>query len=64
VLLTYVVWSAVPFQDVVDDGRKPVPLKVRVKALPPAVVDVGEMELKTGRGLLGCGGARTLLCTR
>ena len=44
--------SATPFQSIVEDVTKEEPLAVRVKLLPPAVVDVGDIEERTGTGLL------------
>jgi branched-subunit amino acid transport protein len=47
-----VVTSGVPLKSIVDDALKFVPVTVSVKAGPPAVVDVGEIELVVGTGLL------------
>jgi len=52
VLEINVVVSATPLKSMVDDALKFVPVTVRVKDEPPAVVDVGEMELVVGAGLL------------
>jgi len=50
VALTKVVTSAVPFQFTVAPDRKPVPLTVSVKAVPPAVAELGLILLMTGVG--------------
>ena len=47
-----VVVSGVPLKSIVDDALKFVPVTVSVKAGPPAVVDVGEIEVVVGTGLL------------
>jgi hypothetical protein len=42
-------------------GRKFVPLRVRMKAGPPAATDKGEVETRVGSGLIACGEAMLLL---
>jgi hypothetical protein len=49
---TKVVLRAEPFQSAVDDALKFVPVMVSVKLFPPAVVDVGEILVVVGTGLL------------
>src|SRR2546426_9431293 len=50
--LTNVVVRSLPFQRTTDELMKLVPLTVRVKAAPPAIVLLGEIELSVGAGLL------------
>jgi len=52
VLEIKVVVSGEPLKYIVDEAVKFVPVTVSVKDDPPAVVDVGEMELVVGTGLL------------
>ena len=47
-----VVTSGVPLKSIVDDALKFVPVTVRTNDDPPAVVDVGEIVLVVGTGLL------------
>ena len=47
-----VVRSA-PFHRTFEVETKPVPVTVRVKADPPAVAELGEMEVRVGAGLFG-----------
>lgn len=46
------VVRATPFHRTEELGIKPVPVTVRVKAGPPAVAELGEMEMMVGAGLL------------
>ena len=46
------VASAVPLKSTTEEAIKLVPFTVRVKLLPPAVVDVGDMEVVVGTGFL------------
>ena len=48
VLVTNVVESGDPFQSAVEEAKKLDPLSVNVNCAPPAVVDVGLMESRTG----------------
>ena len=50
--LTNVVVLAAPLNFTIDVDTKPVPFTVRVKAAPPAVALVGEIEVSVGAGLL------------
>jgi hypothetical protein len=52
VALTYVVVSAVPFQFTVEPETKLVPFTVNVNCAPPAVAEVGLIEVIVGTGLL------------
>ena len=52
VLLTYVVGSTDPFQLMTELPIKPLPVTVKLKAAPPAVVFAGDNEVKIGNGLL------------
>jgi hypothetical protein len=52
VLEMNVVTNGMPLKSMVDDALKFVPVTVSVKLGPPAVVDVGEMEVAVGAGLL------------
>jgi hypothetical protein len=52
VALTNVVVLAAPLNFTTDVDTKPVPFTVRVKAAPPAVAVVGEIEDSVGAGLL------------
>ena len=52
VLETNVVTNGTPFTSTVDEALKLVPVTVRVKDGPPAVVEVGEMLVVVGIGLL------------
>ena len=52
VLEMNVVTNGTPLKSIVDDALKFVPLTVSVKLFPPAVVEVGLMELVIGTGLL------------
>ena len=49
---TKVVVLAAPLNFTTDVDTNPVPLAVRVKAVPPAVALVGEREVSVGAGLL------------
>jgi len=55
VLLTKVVGRSDPFQRTAEVEMKFVPLTVRVKAAPPAVAPVGEIEVIAGTGFDGVG---------
>ena len=48
---TYVVVRAAPFHRTEEPVTKPVPVTVRVNADPPAVAELGEMEVRVGTGL-------------
>src|SRR2546426_12797181 len=50
--LTNVVVRSLPFQRTTDELMKLVPLTVRVKAAPPTIVLLGEIQLSVGAGLL------------
>jgi len=52
VLETNVVTNGTPLTSTVDDVLKLVPVTVRVKDVPPAVVEVGLIEVVVGTGLL------------
>jgi hypothetical protein len=52
VALTNVVVLATPLNFTTDVETNPVPFTVRVKAAPPAVALVGEIEVSVGAGLL------------
>jgi hypothetical protein len=52
VALTYVVVSGLPFQFTVEPETKLVPFTVSVNCAPPAVAEVGLIELIVGTGLL------------
>ena len=52
VLETNVVVNGTPLISTVDDVLKLVPVTVRVKDVPPAVVEVGLIEVVVGTGLL------------
>jgi len=52
VALTNVVVLAAPLNFTTDVDTNPVPFTVRVKAAPPAVAFVGEIEVSVGAGLL------------
>jgi hypothetical protein len=52
VALTKVVVFAAPLKLTTDEETKFVPVAVSVKAAPPAVALVGEMEVNVGTGLL------------
>jgi len=49
---TKVVTLPDPFHSATEFETKLVPFRVKVKLFPPAVVEVGEMELSVGAGLL------------
>lgn len=53
VALAYCVVSAVDPQYAVEEETNPVPVKVSVKAAPPAMLYAGDMLLKAGTGLGG-----------
>ena len=48
---TKVVVRLDPFQRTLEVGTKPLPLTVRTKLEPPAIVEVGLMLVVTGTGL-------------
>src|SRR5438477_23090 len=52
VALTYVVVSGLPFQFTVEPETKLVPFTVSVNCAPPAVAEVGLIEVIVGTGLL------------
>jgi len=52
VALTNVMVLAAPLNFTTDVDTKPVPFTVRVKAAPPAVALVGEIDVSVGAGLL------------
>src|SRR5580704_13610930 len=51
VLLTWVVASFTPFHSMTEPTTKLVPVAVRVKAAPPCVGELGEIEVSVGTGL-------------
>jgi hypothetical protein len=48
-----VVVLSTPFHRTFDPETKLLPVTVRVKAVPPAVTEVGEIPVMTGTGLPG-----------
>jgi len=48
------VTSAFPFHSTTEPGEKLLPVTVRVNAVPPACVVVGDIALSTGAGKLIC----------
>ncbi len=52
VALTNVVTSATPFHSTTEALTKLDPVSVNVKPAPPAVAEVGAMEVSAGAGLL------------
>jgi hypothetical protein len=52
VLLIQVVARAVPFQRIIEEATKFVPVTMRVKPTPPAVAELGLMLVSAGAGLL------------